>query len=249
MRRFTSVIALLLIAVMAISLASCRTGGDGKDTTTTGSEPSPLDSTPEDSSSDDTTPSDTASGDVSSSTPDTAAPVDSSTTPEDTTTATPPESTTPKDTTTAAPAEIKWTAVNMTVYVSVENAWVRKSPDLDDASRVEVLHLRDALTCTATSESWMKVTYGGETRYIAANCVTKDDISGNDFEKVNDKVYVTATTLSLRLGPSVNTETKGYVSKGTELTRTAKSTGWSEVVVDGQTYYVSNDYISATKPQ
>lgn len=247
MRRFTSVIALLLIAVMAISLASCRTGGDGKDTTTTGSEPSPLDSTPEDSSSADTTPSD--SGDVSSSTPDTAAPVDSSTTPEDTTTAVPTESTTPKDTTTAAPAEIKWTAVNMTVYVSVENAWVRKSPDLDDASRVEVLHLRDALTCTATSESWMKVTYGGETRYIAANCVTKDDISGNDFEKVSDKVYVTATTLSLRLGPSTDTETKGYVSKGTELTRTAKSTGWSEVVVDGQTYYVSNDYISATKPQ
>lgn len=247
MRRFTSVIALLLIAVMAISLASCRTGGDGKDTTTTGSADSPFDTTPQDSSSADTTPSDSSSDEVSSSAaPDTAAP---DTTPKDTTTTAPDDSTTPKDTTTAAPVEIKWTAVNMTVYVSVENAWVRKSPDLDDTSRVEVLHLRDALTCTATSESWMKVTYGGETRYIASNCVTKDDISGNDFEKVNDKVYVTATTLSLRLGPSTDTEIKGYVSKGDELTRTAKSTGWSEVTVDGRTYYVSNDYVSLTKPQ
>ncbi len=244
MRKIASVIALILIAAMAISMASCRTGGDGKDTTTTGGLVPPVNTTPGDTTPGDTTPADSSSDVVSSSTPDSTTPQTPATTPttSDTTT-------TPKDTTTAAPVEIKWTAVNMTVYVCVENAWVRKSPDLDDTSRVETLHLRDALTCTATSESWMKVTYGGETRYIASNCVTKDDISGNDFEKVNDKVYVTATTLSLRLGPSVDTEVKSYAQKGTELTRTAKNNGWSEVVVDGQTYYVSNSYISTTKPQ
>ena len=244
MKKFASIIALILVAVMALSMASCRNGGDGKDTSsaTPGSTtPSSGPITPE------TTPdlSDTSASDT---TPPTTAP--------DTSTEAPNDTTTPaKDTTTPTPVKIEWKEANMTVYVSVENAWLRKNPDLDDTSRDEVLHLRDALTCTATSESWMKVTYGGETRYISASCVTTDDISGNDFEKVNDTVYVTVLSAWVRLAPSTATEARGSVRKGDTLTRTAKGKDWSEIVYrdkDTNTdkkYYISNSCISTTKPQ
>ncbi len=245
MRKFASVIALLLVAAMALSMASCRSGGDGKDTTTSGSDTS-SNNIPDSSSSDSDDPVVTPGPAESTTEPN------ANTTPEDTTTATPVTTPTPT-TTTATPVEIKWTEANKTVYVSVENVWIRKSPDLDDSSRVEVLKLRDALTCTATSESWLKVTYGGETRYIAASCVTDDDISGNNFEKANDKVYVTVSSAWLRIAPSTDTAEKSYALKGDELTRTAKSTDWSEVTVtvDGQTMtlYISNSCISTTKPQ
>lgn len=240
MKKFTTLTALILVAVMALSTASCRNGDNGKDTTTDPGTSAPTSSSiaPED------TTTETPAADTTTEAP------------KDTTTEAPKDTTTPapKDTTTAptttAPTKIEWKDANMTVYVSVENAWVRKSPDLDDASRVEVLHLRDALTCTATSDSWMKVTYGGETRYISASCVTKDDISGNDFEKVNDKVYVTVSSVWLRLAQSTETAAIGYAKKGDQLTRTAKGADWSEVVnSEGKTCYVSNSCISTTKPQ
>lgn len=247
MKKFASIIALILVAVMALSMASCRTGGDGKDTSTA----TPGSTTPGSGSiTPETTPTtpDTSDSSAADTTTPTPAP--------DTSTEAPKDTTTPaKDTTTPTPTKIEWKEANMTVYVSVENAWLRKNPDLDDASRDEVLHLRDALTCTATSESWMKVTYGGETRYIAASCVTTDDISGNDFEKVNDTVYVTVTSAWVRLAPSTATEARGSVRKGDALTRTAKGKDWSEIVYhdkDTNTdkkYYISNSCISTTKPQ
>lgn len=246
MRKFASVIALLLVAAMALSMASCRSGGDGKDTTTSGSDTS-SNNIPDSSSSDSDAPVVTPGPAESTTEPN------ANTTPEDTTTATPVTTAPTPVTTTTTPVEIKWTEANKTVYVSVENVWIRKSPDLDDSSRVEVLKLRDALTCTATSESWLKVTYGGETRYISASCVTEDDISGNIFEKANDKVYVTVSSAWLRIAPSTDTAEKSYALKGAELTRTAKSTDWSEVTVtvDGQTMtlYINNSCISTTKPQ
>lgn len=234
MRKLASIIALILVVATAISMSACRTPGEGKDTTTPKSSsitPEGTTSTPDTS----TTPADTTTANDTTTSHDT-------TTAKDTTTA-------PKDTTTVAPEDIEWTSTNITVYVSVNNAWVRKSPDLDDASRIEVLHLGDALTCTATSKSWMKVTYGGETRYISASCVTTDDISGNDFETVNDKVYVSVSTAWLRLGPSTDTEALSFVAKGTELTRVAKSASWSKVVIEGKTYYISNSCVSTTKVQ
>lgn len=224
MKKLASIMALILVLTSVLALASCRTpGDDGKDTSTPPADtttPAPVVTTPADT---------------------TTAPVDTTTPAQDTTT--PVETTTP-----VAPEDIVWTDANVTVYVSVNNAWLRKSPDLDDASRFVTLHLSDALTCIGTSDSWTKVTYGGETCYIANSCVTTDNLSGSDFESVNDKVYVTVDSAWLRLGPSTNTEALSYTIKGAELTRIAKSASWSKVTIDNNTYYISNSCISETKP-
>lgn len=230
MKKLATLIALILVLTSVLVLASCRMGGnDGKDTSTP-----PVDTT-------------------------TPAPVipDDSTTPEDTTTepwgpgtTVPEDTTTPpaEETTPIAPEDIVWTDANVTVYISLNNAWIRKSPDMLETSKHATLKFGDALECIATSENWYKVTYGGETCYVAASCVTTDNLSENDFEAVNDKVYVTVTSAWLRQGPSTNTEALSYALKDAELTRVAKSSTWSKVVVDEKTYYISNSVISETKP-
>ncbi len=230
MKKLATFIALILVLTSVLVLASCRMGGnDGKDTSTPPADtttPAPV--IPDDS----TTPEDTTTEPWGPGT----------TIPEDTTTP-PPEETTP-----IAPEDIVWTDANVTVYISLNNAWIRKSPDMLETSKHATLKFGDSLECIATSENWYKVTYGGETCYIAASCVTTDNLSGNDFEAVNDKVYVTVTSAWLRQGPSTNTEALSYALKGAELTRIAKSSTWSKVVVEEKTYYISNSVISETKP-
>ena len=224
MKKLATFIALILVLTSVLVLASCRMGGnDGKDTSTP-----PADTTTP-VVPDDTTPVDTT-------------PVETTTIPEDTTTPT------PEETTPIAPEDIVWTDANVTVYISLNNAWIRKSPDMLETSKHATLKFGDSLECIATSENWYKVNYGGETCYVAASCVTTDNLSGNDFEAVNDKVYVTVTSAWLRQGPSTNTEALSYALKGAELTRVAKSSEWSKVVVEEKTYYISNSVISETKP-
>ena len=230
MKKLATLIALILVLTSVLVLASCRMGGnDGKDTST----PPATDGTTT-PPSDITTPADTT-------TPE----------PQDTTTPEPQDTTTPPpaDTTTpVAPEDIVWTDANVTIYVSLNNAWIRKSPDMLETSKHATLKFGDALECSATSENWYKVTYGGETCYIAASCVTTDNLSGNDFESVNDKVYVSVDSAWLRQGPSTDTEALSSTVKGAELTRVAKSSTWSKVVIEGETYYISNSVISETKP-
>lgn len=230
MKKFTTFIALILALASVMVLASCRmNGNDGKDTSTPPADTTtPSPSSPDDS----TTPNET-----------TAEPWGPGTTvPGDTTTTAPEE-------TTIAPEDIVWTDASGTVYVSQSNVWLRSEPTLDDTSRQVVLKLGDNLTCIATSDSWYKVSYGGDTCYIAASCVTTDNLSGNDFESVSDKVYVTVDSAWLRLGPSTDTEQLSYALKGAELTRVAKSSDWSRVTVEDKTYYISNSCISETKPE
>ncbi len=230
MKKLATFIALILVLTSVLVLASCRMdGNDGKDTSTPPADTTtPTPSVPDDS----TTPEDTTTEPWGPGT----------TIPDDTTTPT------PEDTTPIAPEDIVWTDTNVTVYISLNNAWIRKSPDMLETSKHATLKFGDALECIATSENWYKVTYGGETCYVAASCVTTDNLSENDFEAVNDKVYVTVTSAWLRQGPSTNTEALSYALKGAELTRVAKSSTWSKVVVEEKTYYISNSVISETKP-
>ncbi|MBQ9080705.1 MAG: hypothetical protein IJY27_06505 [Clostridia bacterium] len=237
MKKLASFIALILVFACVASLASCRDASDdGKD-----------------SSSDDTSTYDVIGDDTTTSTPadtTTEAPQDTTTPPPADTTTTPPAD----DTTTTPPepvdpSTIDWTTASKTVYVKLDNAWIRTNPDMLETSRLVVLHFGDTLECTATSTDWLKVTYGGETCYIATSCITEDNISGNDFEAVSDTVYVTVDSAWLRRGPSTDTDPLSTAVKGNALTRVAKSSTWSKVTVDGNTYYISNSLISTTKPE
>ena len=233
MKKITSLLALSLSLSCILCLASCRDANTPDDQTT------PSDTeyeiiTPEETTT--VTPEDTT----------TVAPVD--------TTTVPVETTTPAPTTTAPqpvdPSTIQWTDAKVTVYVKLDNAWVRSNPDMVETSKLVVLHFGDALECTATGDDWCRVTYGGNVCYIAQSCVTTDNISCNDFESVTDTVYVTVASAWLRRGPSTDTEQLGSAVKGDKFTRVAKNSEWSKVTPDGTNYYfISNSLISNTKPE
>ena len=71
------------------------------------------------------------------------------------------------------------------------------------------------------------------------------------FTSVNETVYAT-TTVNIREGFSADTDKVGSLSKGQSVVRTGIGTGdaegWSEVEFNGQTAYISSEYLSLTKP-
>lgn len=72
------------------------------------------------------------------------------------------------------------------------------------------------------------------------------------FTEVNETVYATGT-VNLRSGPSTAHDKVGSLNKSDGVTRvgigTAEAEGWSRIQLsDGSTVYVSNKYLSTTKP-
>ena len=71
------------------------------------------------------------------------------------------------------------------------------------------------------------------------------------FTSVNETVYAT-TTVNIREGFSADTDKVGSLGRGQSIKRvgigTGDAEGWSEVEFNGQTAYISSDYLSLTKP-
>jgi uncharacterized protein YgiM (DUF1202 family) len=71
------------------------------------------------------------------------------------------------------------------------------------------------------------------------------------FTSVNETVYAT-TTVNIREGFSADTDKVGSLGRGQSVVRTGIGTGdaegWSEVEFNGQTAYISSEYLSLTKP-
>ena len=71
------------------------------------------------------------------------------------------------------------------------------------------------------------------------------------FTSVNETVYATST-VNIREGFSADTDKVGSLGRGQSVKRvgigTGDAEGWSEVEFNGQTAYISSDYLSLTKP-
>lgn len=66
------------------------------------------------------------------------------------------------------------------------------------------------------------------------------------FWPCEDSVTVDADTLNVRSGPGTDFEALGSVADGTRLDRTGYSDeGWTRVIYNGETAYVSSDYVVA----
>lgn len=71
------------------------------------------------------------------------------------------------------------------------------------------------------------------------------------FTSVNETVYAT-TTVNIREGFSADTDKVGSLGKGQSIKRvgigTGDAEGWSQVEFNGQTAYISSEYLSTVKP-
>lgn len=213
------VLGLTLAILLVSSLASCNNQGNDKETSTSSDNSYSVIAEPPTQGS---TPAETT---PSATTP---APVD--------TTTTPPE--------TSAP--VTFTSVDMTIYVKLDNVNIRNAPEVNDSTLVATAHYGDDFKCTGKSESWYRIIYGDKVCYISASGITTDNITGNNFTAVNEMVYITTDTATVRRGPSVDTDAVGYLKKGDSLIRVGISESWSKVSYNGKEYYISNSILSTT---
>lgn len=78
---------------------------------------------------------------------------------------------------------------------------------------------------------------------------TGTDANTDEIEKVDDIVYVTGSGVNLRTGPGTTYDVIGSLARGTELKRTGTTNGWSRVLYNGETCYISSALISTEAPE
>lgn len=78
---------------------------------------------------------------------------------------------------------------------------------------------------------------------------TGADANTDEVDVVDDTVYVTGSGVNLRTGPGTTFEVIGSLARGTELKRTGTTNGWSRVLYNDETCYISSALISNEKPE
>ncbi len=157
------------------------------------------------------------------------------------------------------PEEIEFVEVSEMVkaMVTVE---LRRAPAADAANVVDVLRINQivARVAVSTNGEWSKIYYEAEGLtgyyYVPSVCLAvyvepgQPGADPSDFVEISpaEIVYVTTNDLNLRTQPSKNGAVVARLAFGTKLERIGKNAaGWSKVLVNGNEYYVSSDYLTA----
>lgn len=69
------------------------------------------------------------------------------------------------------------------------------------------------------------------------------------FQNADETVYVTGSQVNLRAEHNTSSQVLAKLAKGTALKRTGYSDTWSMVEYQGQTCYISSQYVSLTQPE
>ena len=158
----------------------------------------------------------------------------------------------------AQPEDIVFVDVSEMVkaMVTVE---LRRAPAADAANVVDVLRINQvvARVAVSTDGEWSKIYYEAEGLtgyyYVPSVCLAvyiepgQPGADPSDFVVISpaETVYVTTNDLNLRTQPSKNGAVVARLAFGTKLERVGKNAaGWSKVLVNGNEYYVSSDYLT-----
>lgn len=112
-------------------------------------------------------------------------------------------------------------------------------------SRVGTYLRGTKVACYGTSGNWTKVKYSGKTRYVCSDYLssTSPDSNTSAYSR-----YVTASSLNVRSGASMSASVVGSYKEGTKVTCYGTSGSWTKVKYDGETRYVSTQYLSTKAP-
>ena len=78
---------------------------------------------------------------------------------------------------------------------------------------------------------------------------TEAGANADEVEELDDTVYVTGSGVNLRTGPGTTYEVIGSLARGTELKRTGTTNGWSRVIYNDETCYISSALVSTDAPE
>ena len=133
-----------------------------------------------------------------------------------------------------------------------EQGQVQQSEPASTAPPVEVNNENDTAKLLTELEDIEPDEADGAGILEGAGSAESDLEAVDPFTEVNETVYATGT-VNLRSGPSTAHDKVGSLNKSDSVTRvgigTAEAEGWSRIQLsDGSIVYVSNKYLSTTKP-
>ncbi|RYM06697.1 hypothetical protein EWH99_02200 [Sporolactobacillus sp. THM7-7] len=131
---------------------------------------------------------------------------------------------------------------------TTDNLNVRTGPS---ASNKQLTTLKKGTTVSVvgTSGGWLQIKYNGSTAYVSGDYVKKsgNGVTGGS-ESTEKELYQGTTTdnLNVRTGPSTSNKRLTTLKKGTTVSVVGTSGGWLQIKYNGETAYVSGEYVKKT---
>lgn len=158
-------------------------------------------------------------------------------------------------TTTAATTTVTTTTTTVPesrYYVTASSLNVRCEPSTD-SEILGKLPLGAAVEVLQTADGWCRISFNGIPAYVSEKYLSRQQPSTTapppaTTLPANTILYVTATKLNVRREPVANGEILAQLPYGTAVTILETVDGWYRVDFQGETAYVSADYLSATPP-
>ena len=143
----------------------------------------------------------------------------------------------------AEKTEFNVTEASGTVTV-VSAANLRTGPG-QNYSVDSVAQVGTQMTRTGISGSWTRVQYNGKELFVATSLIS-DDTSGSSSggtSTTGESGTVTGNGVRVRSGPGTGYNVMGYMNSGNTVTILGEESGWYKITYNGQTGYISADYV------
>ncbi|MFC5773098.1 C40 family peptidase [Ectobacillus antri] len=118
--------------------------------------------------------------------------------------------------------------------VEADSLRVRTGPSTSHGV-IDLVNSGQSLQITGETDDWYQVDYNGQTAYVSKDFVVK----------TTPQYTVNVSSLRVRTGPSTNHSIIGSLSKGQEIEVLGEALDWYKISYNGQTGYVSKDFITA----
>ena len=130
---------------------------------------------------------------------------------------------------------------------------VRKGPSTSYA-KITTLANGTKVNVISTSNGWAQITSGSITGYVSEQYLSSNAPNGGNTSNTESnetaiiKYVNTSAGLNVRKGPSTSYDKIATLAHGTKVTVKSTSNGWSQITSENITGYVSDQYLSSTKP-
>lgn len=164
-------------------------------------------------------------------------------------------------TTTEAVTTTTTAVVYPVCYVTATKLNVRREPTTEGELLGQLVYGTAVEILETTADGWCRIDYNGTPAYISATYIsiqkppsttaaptTTATPTAAPTLAANTTVYVTANKLNVRRKPAVDGPLMGQILYGTEVVVLETVDGWCRIQYEGETAYISIDYVSLTPP-
>ena len=136
---------------------------------------------------------------------------------------------------------------------TIDDVNMREGPGFDRAVLCRVPEFVELHRTGIVTSGWCRVTYKDKegfinTGYLAEKHPGQSEDALVEEEEVDDFVYTTRE-VNFRKGPGTKKAIIGRIPQGTKVQRAAiAENGWCKVIYEGETGYISGDYVSKDPP-